>query len=54
MTLRAIDPAPLRPRYAGAASEPGERPELQWLKISRLRIDPRYQREISCTTKYTN
>jgi len=46
MTLRAIDPAPLRPRYAGAASEPGERPELQWLKISRLRIDPRYQRDI--------
>jgi hypothetical protein len=46
MTLRAIDLAPLRPRYTGPASEVGERPELQWVKISRLRIDPRYQREI--------
>jgi len=46
MTLRSIDPAPLRARYTGPASEVGERPELQWLKISRLRIDPRYQREI--------
>ena len=46
MTLRAIDPAPFRARYTGPASEVGERPELQWLKIARLRIDPRYQREI--------
>lgn len=46
MSLRAIDPSPLRSRYTGPASEVGERPELQWLKISRLRIDPRYQREI--------
>jgi hypothetical protein len=46
MTLRAIDLAPLRPRYTGPASEVGERPELQWVKIVRLRIDPRYQREI--------
>ncbi|WP_051448366.1 ParB/RepB/Spo0J family partition protein [Bradyrhizobium sp. WSM1417] len=46
MTLRAIDPAPFRARYAGPASEVGERPELQWLKIAKLRIDPRYQREI--------
>lgn len=46
MTLRAVDPSPLRARYAGPSSEPGERPELQWLKIARLRIDPRYQREI--------
>lgn len=47
MTLRCIDPAPLRARYTGPASEVGERPELQWLKIAKLRIDPRYQREIS-------
>jgi hypothetical protein len=46
MTLRSIDPAPLRARYTGPASEVGDRPELQWLKISQLRIDPRYQREI--------
>lgn len=46
MTLRAIDPAPFRARYTGPASEVGERPELQWLKIAKLRIDPRYQREI--------
>lgn len=46
MSLRPIDPSPLRARYTGSASEVGERPELQWLKISRLRIDPRYQREI--------
>jgi hypothetical protein len=46
MTLRTIDPAPLRARYAGEKSEPGERPELQWLKIAKLRIDPRYQRDI--------
>lgn len=46
MTLRAVDPSPLRARYTGPASEVGERPELQWLKISRLRIDPRYQRDI--------
>lgn len=44
--LRAIDLAPFRARYAGSSSEVGERPELQWVKISRLRIDPRYQREI--------
>lgn len=46
MTLRAIDLAPFRARYTGPSSEVGERPELQWVKISRLRIDPRYQREI--------
>lgn len=46
MTLRSIDLAPLRARYTGPASEVGERPEMQWVKISRLRIDPRYQREI--------
>ncbi|MCK1503085.1 ParB/RepB/Spo0J family partition protein [Bradyrhizobium sp. 188] len=46
MTLRAIDPAPFRARYNGPACEVGERPELQWLKIAKLRIDPRYQREI--------
>lgn len=46
MTLRAIDPAPFRARYNGPASEVGDRPELQWLKIAKLRIDPRYQREI--------
>lgn len=46
MTLRAIDPGPYRPRYAGPKSQVGERPELQWLKIAKLRIDPRYQREI--------
>ncbi len=46
MTLRRIDPSPLRARYTGPASEVGERPELQWLKIARLRIDPSYQRDI--------
>lgn len=46
MNLRAIDPQPLRPRFAGPNAKPGERPELQWLKIAKLRIDPRYQREI--------
>ena len=43
---RAIDASPFRARFGGAVSEVGERPELQWVKISRLRIDPRYQREI--------
>lgn len=52
MTLRAIDPSPLRARYAGHVSEPGERPELQWLKINRLRIDPSYQREIARKGEY--
>lgn len=46
MTLRLIDPGPLKARYTGPASKVGDRPELQWLKIARLRIDPRYQREI--------
>lgn len=46
MNLRAIDPQPLRTRYAGPNEKPGERPELQWLKIAKLRIDPRYQRDI--------
>lgn len=45
--LRTIDPAPFRSRYTGPASGEGERPELQWVKISRLRIDPKYQREIA-------
>lgn len=46
-TLRRIDPKPFLPRIPrGPKSEVGERPELQWLKIERLRIDPRYQREI--------
>lgn len=44
--LRIIDPAPFRARYSGPASSEGERPELQWVKIARLRIDPKYQREI--------
>lgn len=44
--LRQIDPTPLKVRYAGPKSDVGERPELQWIKISRLRIDPRYQRDI--------
>jgi hypothetical protein len=44
--LRVIDPAPFRERYKGPASEPGKRPELRWLKVSQLRIDPKYQREI--------
>jgi hypothetical protein len=45
--LRRIDPQPLKSRFAGAKSHGGDRPELAWLKISALRIDPRYQREIS-------
>ena len=45
--IRAIDVAPYRARYTGPSSEVGERPELQWIKISRLRIDPRYQRDIA-------
>jgi len=45
--LRTIDPKPFLARLPrGPKSEVGERPELQWLKISKLRIDPRYQREI--------
>lgn len=44
--VRAIDIAPFRARYTGPASEVGERPELQWVKLARLRIDPRYQRDI--------
>lgn len=48
MTLRRIDPAPFLARIptSGRQSDVGERPELQWLKIAKLRIDPRYQREI--------
>ncbi|WP_158669944.1 ParB N-terminal domain-containing protein [Bradyrhizobium guangdongense] len=46
-TLRTIDPKPFLPRIPrGPKPDAGERPELQWLKISKLRIDPRYQREI--------
>ncbi|EJN11816.1 ParB-like nuclease [Bradyrhizobium sp. YR681] len=45
--LRRIDPKPFLPRIPkGPKPDVGERPELQWLKIDRLRIDPRYQREI--------
>lgn len=46
-TLRTIDPSPFLPRIPrGPKSEVGDRPELQWLRIAKLRIDPRYQREI--------
>ncbi|WP_051057031.1 ParB N-terminal domain-containing protein [Bradyrhizobium yuanmingense] len=46
-SLRTIDPSPFLQRIPrGPKSNVGERPELQWLKISKLRIDPRYQREI--------
>lgn len=46
-TLRTIDPKPFLARLPhGPKSNVGERPELQWLKIAKLRIDPRYQREI--------
>jgi hypothetical protein len=47
-TLRRIDPKPFMSRIPtqGRQSDVGERPELQWLKIDRLRIDPNYQREI--------
>ncbi|QOG20427.1 ParB N-terminal domain-containing protein [Bradyrhizobium sp. SEMIA] len=45
--LRTIDPKPFLQRIPrGPKSDAGERPELQWLKIAKLRIDPRYQREI--------
>jgi hypothetical protein len=46
--LRRIDPKPFMSRIPtqGRQSDVGERPELQWLKIDRLRIDPNYQREI--------
>jgi len=46
-TLRTIDPAPYLSRIPrGPKPDAGDRPELQWLKIAKLRIDPRYQREI--------
>jgi hypothetical protein len=47
-TLRRIDPKPFMSCIPtqGRQSDVGERPELQWLKIDRLRIDPCYQREI--------
>jgi len=44
--LRAIDLAPLIPRYSGPMSEAGKKPEMKWLDVADLRIDPRYQREI--------
>lgn len=45
--LRTIDPRPYLARLPrGPKPDAGERPELQWLKISKLRIDPKYQREI--------
>ncbi|MBR0687313.1 ParB N-terminal domain-containing protein [Bradyrhizobium manausense] len=45
--LRTIDPKPFLARLPrGPQSVVGDRPELQWLKIAKLRIDPRYQREI--------
>lgn len=47
LALRSIDIAPFKARFTGGDSDVGERPELQWLKISRLRIDPRYQRDVS-------
>lgn len=45
--LRSIDIAPFKARFTGGISDVGERPELQWLKIAKLRIDPRYQRDVS-------
>lgn len=46
-TLRTIDPSPFLQRIPREPkSNVGERPELQWLRIAKLRIDPRYQREI--------
>ncbi|KGT75917.1 hypothetical protein MA20_32045 [Bradyrhizobium japonicum] len=42
-----MDPKPFLARLPrGPKSEVGDRPELQWLKIAKLRIDPQYQREI--------
>jgi hypothetical protein len=48
--LRAIDPKPFAV-LAGAlpAIEPGMAPQLRWIEIEKLAVDPAYQREIGKT-----
>lgn len=50
MTLRRIDPAPFG-NAAGDLSgvEPGAAPQLQWIEIGKLAVDPAYQRDIHTT-----
>lgn len=53
--MRPIDPSP----YAGAvaasatSTDMGPAPMLQWVSIALLRVDPRYQREISSEGRRT-
>lgn len=45
--LRRIDVTPFGGRYNGANKpSPGARPELKWIPIAALRIDPAYQRPV--------
>lgn len=44
--LRKIDPAPFRNRLELPPADFGRKPELRWLPIDKLRVDPTYQRDI--------
>lgn len=47
MTLRAIDPEPFEDKSVRQAPIAGTRPRLEWIAISRLRVDESYQRVIA-------
>ena len=49
MTLRSIEAIPLKSSTPGGGVQPGPAPQLLWLKIADLRIDPAYQRSITAT-----
>ncbi len=44
--LRPIDPKPFRDRVGRMDSDIGTKPQLRWIGIDLLRIDPAYQRQI--------
>lgn len=47
--LRKIDPAPFRSRVRTLPKAIGEKPELAFVAIAAMRLDPAYQREILTT-----
>lgn len=44
--LRKIDPKPFGNRLDLPPADTGDKPQLMWLPIAKLRVDPSYQREI--------
>ncbi len=46
--LRKVDPAPfLEGLDLSGEHDPGTRPEVRWVKVADLRVDPTYQRDIN-------